>query len=165
MISLLFAMDRNHGIGYQNDLPWYIPEDLKYFKKVTMGHTIVMGRKTFDSIGKALPGRKNVILTRDQEYVAPENTVVIHSIDELLKLNHKNQDEEFFVIGGAEIFKQILPWTDKLYITFIDAEYNADTFFPKINWEEWKILSSKPGEQQQEAGVAYTFSVYEKIDT
>ncbi|WP_243299924.1 dihydrofolate reductase [Bacillus litorisediminis] len=162
MISCLLAMDLNQGIGYENDLPWHLPEDLKYFKRVTMGHTIVMGRKTFDSIGKALPGRRNVIMTRDSAYVNPEGTEVIHSLDHLLLLNKEKPNEEFFVIGGADIFRQVIPFTDRLYITFIEAEYKADTYFPVINWEEWNLVSSKPGEQQQEAGVEYQFRVYER---
>ncbi|HWO76302.1 MAG TPA: dihydrofolate reductase [Bacillus sp. (in: firmicutes)] len=162
MISCLLAMDLNQGIGYENDLPWHLPEDLKYFKRVTMGHTIVMGRKTFDSIGKALPGRRNVIMARDSAYVNPEGTEVIHSLDHLLLLNKEKPNEEFFVIGGADIFRQVIPFTDRLYITFIEAEYKADTYFPVINWEEWNLVSSKPGEQQQEAGVEYQFRVYER---
>ncbi|MET3696019.1 dihydrofolate reductase [Bacillus oleivorans] len=163
MISCLLAMDRNQGIGYKNDLPWHLPEDLKYFKRVTMGHTIVMGRKTFDSIGKALPGRNNVIMTRDTHYDHPEGTEVIHSVDDLVSINKQKPEEEFFVIGGAEIFRQVLPFTDRLYITFIEAEYKTDTYFPKINWDEWNLVSSIPGEKQQEAGVEYEFRVYEKM--
>ena len=162
MISCLLAMDRNQGIGYNNDLPWHLPEDLKYFRRVTMGHTIVMGRKTFDSIGKALPGRRNIIMTRDANFDHPEGTEVIHSVDALLLLNKQSPNEEFFVIGGADIFRQVLPVTDRLYITFIDAQYKADTFFPEINWDEWNLISSKSGEQQQEAGVEYQFRVFEK---
>lgn len=162
MISLLLAMDRKQGIGYQNDLPWYIPEDLKYFKKVTMGHTIVMGRKTFESIGRALPGRKNVVITRDESFEAPEGVKVIHSLDRLIDLHHASPNEELFVIGGAEIFRQVLPATHRLYITFIDAEYKSDTFFPTINWEEWKMIDCFEGEQTKEVGVHYEFRVYEK---
>src|SRR5690625_1798275 len=108
MISLLVAMDRNRVIGFENDLPWHIPNDLKFFKQKTTGHVIVMGRKTYDSIGKPLPNRRNVVLTRKQINV-PEEVEVIHHLDEIYEWNEQNRSEELFLIGGGDIFRQVLP--------------------------------------------------------
>ena len=119
MISLLVAMDQNRVIGKDNQLPWHLPADLQYFKKVTMGHPIIMGRKTFDSIGRVLPGRENVIVTRNREYTNTECTI-LHSIEEVKDFADANE-QEVFIIGGAEIFKAILSVADRLYITKIDA--------------------------------------------
>ena len=120
MISLLWAMDENRAIGRNNQLPWHLPEDLKYFKRVTMGKPIAMGRKTYDSIGRPLPGRENIVITRNQG-VTIEGCTVIHDVKDLLK----RDDEELFVIGGAEIFKEILPFADRLYVTEIREEFEA----------------------------------------
>lgn len=125
MLSFIVAMDENNVIGKDNDLPWYLPNDLKYFKKMTSGHTIIMGRKTFESIGRPLPNRKNIVLTRDQQYKA-EGCTVIHSVDELESYLH---EDEVFLIGGAELFKTTLPKADRLYITRIHATFDGDTFF------------------------------------
>ena len=136
MISLIVAMDQNRVIGKNNQLPWHLPADLQYFKKVTMGHPIVMGRKTFASIGRVLPGRENVIVTRNLDFTA-EGCTVLHDISEIKTFADKS-DKEVFVIGGAEIFKEILPFTDRLYITEIHENFEGDTYFPKINDEEWE---------------------------
>ncbi|RFU65453.1 dihydrofolate reductase [Peribacillus glennii] len=143
MISLLFAMDENRVIGKDNKLPWHLPADLNYFKNVTMGHPIVMGRKTFESIGRVLPGRENIVVTRNADFKL-EGVTVLHSVDEVIKLADSS-DREIFVIGGAEIFKGILPQTDRLYITEIHHEFQGDTYFPAINEAEWEQLSSTPG--------------------
>ncbi|WP_453995627.1 dihydrofolate reductase [Bacillus nitroreducens] len=161
MISLLVAMDKNRLIGKDNDLPWRLPADLAYFKRVTMGHPIIMGRKTYDSIGRPLPGRENIIVTRDTSYKM-EGCKVIHSIDEILKLNEEH-DQELFVIGGAEIFKEILPYSDRLYITEIDEEFEGDTYFPAFDKSEWKVISEEKGVKDEKNPYDYTFMVYEKM--
>jgi dihydrofolate reductase len=153
-------MDQNRVIGKNNKLPWHLPADLQYFKKVTMGHPIVMGRKTFESIGRVLPGRENVIVTRNQEFKA-EGCVVLHDIAQI-KMFADNHDEEVFVIGGAEIFKEILPFTDRLYITEIHETFEGDTFFPEIDENEWDEISSNPGEIDEKNRFAHDFIILQK---
>ncbi|QYF80236.1 dihydrofolate reductase [Brevibacterium sp. PAMC21349] len=160
MISLIVAMDQNRVIGKNNKLPWHLPADLQYFKKVTMGHPIVMGRKTFESIGRVLPGRENVIVTRNQEFKA-EGCVVLHDIAQI-KMFADNHEEEVFVIGGAEIFKEILPFTDRLYITEIHETFEGDTFFPEIDENEWDEISSKPGNIDEKNRFAHDFIILQK---
>lgn len=160
MISLIWAMDKNRVIGSNNQLPWHLPEDLKYFKRVTMGCPIVMGRKTFDSIGRVLPGRENVIMTRDIDYVK-EGCKIVHSLDELLQYS-KGKKEEVFVIGGAEIFKETLPFADKLYITVIQHEFPGDTFFPSFSLNEWELVSSEAGLKNEQNPYDYDFLVYRR---
>ncbi|MEH7236478.1 dihydrofolate reductase [Bacillus sp. JJ1562] len=160
MISLLLAMDKKQLIGKDNDLPWRLPADLAYFKRVTMGHPIIMGRKTYDSIGRPLPGRENIIVTRDTSYKA-EGCKVIHSIDEIVKMNDET-DQELFVIGGAEIFKEILPYSDRLYITEIEEVFEGDTYFPEFDKAEWKVISKEKGIKDEKNPYEYTFFVYEK---
>ncbi|MCP1123601.1 dihydrofolate reductase [Bacillus sp. 3103sda1] len=160
MISLLVAMDKNRLIGKENQLPWHLPADLAYFKKVTMGHPIIMGRKTFESIGRPLPGRTNIILTRNKNYEM-EGCEVIHSIDDVQKLDEQ-MNEEIFVIGGAEIFKEVLPFADRLYITKIEEVFEGDTFFPEINYDEWKEISVEQGVTDEKNPYTYAYHVYGK---
>lgn len=160
MLSLLVAMDKNRVIGKNNDLPWRLPADLAYFKKVTLGHPIIMGRKTHESIGRVLPGRQNIILTRNETYEA-EGCTIIHHIDEIKELGAKNK-EELFVIGGAEIFQEVLPFADKLYITFIEEEFEGDTYFPEINEAEWQEIAREKGPRDDKNPYDYYFCVLEK---
>lgn len=157
MISLLWAMDKNRGIGLNNELPWRLPEDLKYFKRVTMGKPIAMGRKTYDSIGRPLPGRENIVITRRQGLTI-EGCTVIHDVKELVK----RKEDELFVIGGAEIFKEILPYADRLYITEIYEEFEADTFFPEIDLTDWELIQSNPGIKDEKNPYDYEFFVYQR---
>lgn len=159
MISFVVAMDENRAIGKDNDLPWYLPNDLKHFKKTTMGKPIVMGRKTYESIGKPLPGRENIVVTRDESYKA-EGTTIVHSVDEVLKINA----EEICVIGGSEIFKQFLPVADRLYITEIHHTFDADTYFPELNDDEWKEVSRTAGIVDEKNKYPHDFVVHEKIN-
>ncbi|MGE7759810.1 dihydrofolate reductase [Peribacillus sp. NPDC097895] len=160
MISLIVAMDQNRVIGKNNQLPWHLPADLQYFKKVTMGHPIVMGRKTFESIGRVLPGRENVIVTRNQDFKA-EGCVVLHDILQI-KTYADDSDKEVFVIGGAEIFKEIMPVTDRLYITEIHETFEGDTFFPLINEKEWDKISSIQGIMDEKNRYAHDFIILQK---
>jgi len=138
MISIIAAMDRNNLIGNNGQLPWNIPEDMEHFKNITMNKTIVMGRKTFDSIGKSLKGRKNIVLTRNKDFKA--DCIILHSIEDVLKY------KDFIIIGGEEIYHQFLPLASKLYITLINDEFKGDKHFPKIKgWKE----TSKKGEKIQ----------------
>ncbi|KKI88693.1 dihydrofolate reductase [Bacillus sp. SA1-12] len=161
MISLLYAMDKNRLIGRNNQLPWHLPQDLAYFKRVTMNHKIVMGRKTYESIGKPLPGRENIIITRDKNFSC-EGCKVLHSIDEFLALANKCE-EEIFVIGGSEIFKEILPYTDRLYVTHIYHDFEGDTYFPETEDNDWKVISKEPGIKDEKNPYDFDFVVYERM--
>ncbi|QQZ11102.1 dihydrofolate reductase [Heyndrickxia vini] len=160
MISFLWAQDEKGVIGRNNQLPWYIPEDLKYFKKTTMGHPIVMGRKTFESIGKPLPGRQNIIITRDENFHV-KDCLVFQSKHQLLKWADQ-QDEEVFITGGAEIFGLLMDTVDRLYVTKIFANIEGDTYFPIIDWSEWELVSSEKGPTNEENPYDYEFQVYER---
>ncbi|GAM15289.1 dihydrofolate reductase [Mesobacillus selenatarsenatis] len=161
MISLIWAMDENRVIGYHNQLPWRLPEDLKFFKRVTIGHPIAMGRKTYDSIGKPLPGRENIVITRDDNY-DPEGCTVMHSIEEMLAYAAKNQSEEIFVIGGAEIFKEVLQHADKLYLTMIHHQFEGDTFFPVFDIDKWELESREIGLRDEKNPYDYEFLIYKR---
>ncbi|WP_040950423.1 dihydrofolate reductase [Gorillibacterium massiliense] len=159
MISLILAMGRDHSIGYRNELPWRLPKDLAYFKKTTTGHPVLMGRKTFESIGRPLPGRLNIVATRDASY-APEGVETVTSPQEAA-LRYK--DQELFVIGGAEIYKIFLSQADRIYITWIDESFTADAFFPELPEREWHLVSRVPGERDEKNPYDYEFRVYERI--
>lgn len=161
MISLIFAMDQNRLIGKDNQLPWHLPADLQYFKKVTMGKPIVMGRKTFDSIGRVLPGRENVIVTRNRSYTN-DNCTVLHSVDEVKQFAEASE-QEVFIIGGAEIFKEILPVADRLYITEIQESFEGDTYFPAIDEKKWKLVSSTPGIVDEKNKYVHQYIVLERV--
>ncbi|MCQ6275156.1 dihydrofolate reductase [Bacillus sp. V3B] len=160
MISYIVAMDKNRVIGKNNQLPWYLPADLQFFKRVTMGHPIIMGRKTYESIGKPLPGRENIIVTRNQEYKV-EGCTVIHSVEELTKFTEEKQ-EEVFVIGGAELFQVTFPNVDRLYITMIEHEFEGDTFFPEFNETDWNLISTEKGPKDEKNPYDYSFNIYER---
>ena len=144
MISLIAAIGKNNELGKDNTLLWHMPADMEYFREITRDHTVVMGRKTFESIGKPLPDRKNIVITRDKNYLR-HGVDVVHSFDEALKMSKTvfdTNEKEVFIIGGAEIYKQAFGIADKLYITHIDAEdKNADVFFPEIIPVVWNEIS------------------------
>ncbi|WP_217585479.1 dihydrofolate reductase [Lentibacillus saliphilus] len=162
MISLLVAMDQNHVIGFENDLPWHLPADLQFFKQKTTGHTIVMGRKTYESIGKALPNRKNVVLTR-QSLEAIDNVTVIHDIALIKEWHDANPDEEIFVIGGGHVFEQILPIAHRMYITEIESSFKGDTYFPKFCKETWQVTSKVKGDKNEDNPYDYCFIQYDRL--
>ncbi|MCS6104956.1 dihydrofolate reductase [Clostridium botulinum] len=139
MLSIIVAIAKNNVIGNDNKLIWHISEDLKRFKEITSGKTIVMGRKTFESLPGVLPNRKHIILTRDKNFkVNSECVEIIYDFDELLN-KYKNSDTEVFIIGGGEIYKQLLPHTHKLYLTKINKDFDGDTYFPQINYDDFKV--------------------------
>ena len=150
-ISIIAALGYDRALGKENQLLWRIPEDLKRFKSLTVSHPVVMGRKTFESIGKALPGRPNLVVTRDKEWAA-EGASVFYSPDEALDAARKLDSEEVFVIGGAQIYAQTLPVTDRLYLTLIEEEKEADAFFPPYEHLFTKILSE---EERSHNGLKY----------
>ena len=151
--------DFGNVIGKNNELIWKLPEDLKRFKQLTTGHTIIMGRKTFESLGRVLPNRKHIVLTRDLSYNIDSDWVkVIHSIDELKE--YINDEEEHFVIGGALIYNQLLKESKKMYITKIYKKYDGDAYFPRINEEEWNVVEKIPGKKDEENSFDYEFITY-----
>ena len=152
MISMICAVGKNREIGFKNKLLWILPGDMKHFKDKTMGHTIIMGQTTFKSIGKALPGRKNIVLSLDPNYKA-KDCEVSSNLKEIAE-KYKNTKEEVFIIGGASIYKQFIQYADKLYLTLVDDSPGADTFFP--NYSEFKQVISK-SEPQEENGIKYKF--------
>jgi dihydrofolate reductase len=138
MISLIVAMAHNRVIGKDNGMPWHLPADLKHFKAVTLGKPVIMGRKTFESIGKALPKRRNLVVSRNPDYQAP-GCEVIHSLEAALAL--VKDVPEVCIIGGAQLFEEALPQADRLYLTFIDLHVEGDTFFPDWNTIHWKEIA------------------------
>lgn len=159
MISFLVAMDNKRTIGKDNDLPWHLPDDLAYFKRVTMGHPMVMGRKTYESIGRPLPGRENIILTRNKDYRA-EGCTIVHTIEEVI--DRHRPDEELFIIGGAEIFNTTFSHADRLYITHIDDDFEGDTFFPEFDEQHWELVSKEKGIKNEKNPYDYYYLVYNR---
>ena len=144
MLSIIVAVAKNNVIGKDNKLIWHLPEDLKRFKRLTSNHTIIMGRRTFESLGRVLPNRKHVILCNDQELnIDDENVEVLEDISMLD--SYINSDEENFVIGGATIYRLLLPYAKKLYITHINEEFDGDVYFPEISDDIWKVESTEKG--------------------
>jgi dihydrofolate reductase len=164
-ISAIAATARNNVIGKDNQIPWYLPEDLKFFKRTTIGHHIIMGRKNFLSIGRPLPKRTNVVITRDPFFTAT-GCIMAHSLDEALEIAKRNGEDEAFIIGGGEIYRQSLPYWDKLYLTEVDLEVEGDVFFPEIDESEWEEISSEPHKADEKNPCDFTFRVFErKVDT
>ena len=159
MLSIIVAIANNNVIGKDNKLIWHLPEDLKRFKNITTGHTIIMGRKTFESLGRVLPKRKHVILCNDMELnIDNENVIVLEDIS-LLK-EYIDSEEENFVIGGATIYKLLMPFAQKMYITKIDEDFVGDVYFPKINEEEWKIIQEEEGIKNEANPYNYKYITY-----
>jgi dihydrofolate reductase len=159
MISMIVAVATNGVIGRDNKMPWHLSEDLKYFKRVTMGKSVVMGRKTFESIGKPMPGRPNIVISRDLSWSA-EGVRVARSIDEALALA---EGGEIMVIGGAEIFKAIAPLAQRLYYTEVKRAYEGDAFFPKPDPDRWREVSREEHAEGLDGAPAYAFLVLERI--
>jgi len=158
-ISLICAMDKNRLIGNNNQLPWHLPADLLLFKQTTLGKPIIMGRKTFDSIGKALPGRQNIVVTRSTNWKA-DSIDVAGSIDEALDL--ASPAKEVMLIGGASLYEQALDRASTLYLTLIDHEFNGDTWFPEIDLEQWKITSKQLFEADHRNLYSFSFVTYKR---
>ncbi len=164
IISIIVAVAENWAIGKQNQLLWHLPADLKWFKTHTTGHAIVMGRKTFESIGKPLPNRKNVILTANKNFVE-EGCEVVHSTDELLLLLKK--EEEIFIIGGGDVYRSMLPKATKLYLTRVHHSFEGDVFFPSDfnQSNDWHLTSEEYHRSDEKNNYAYTFQILERISS
>jgi len=158
-ISLIVAMARNRVIGAGNRIPWHLPDELKLFKRLTMGHHIVMGRRTYESIGRLLPGRTTVIVTRRRGYTVP-GAIVVHSIGDALAA--AANDEEVFVIGGAELFCATLPIANRLYLTTVDAEPPGDTFMPEFDPTEWRETQVEHHPADDKHPHAYRVAILER---
>ena len=159
-LSIIVAISENNAIGKNNQLLWHLPADLKHFKEITTGHTIIMGRKTYDSIGKPLPNRRSIVITRNADLII-EGVEVVTSLANAIALC--TQDEEAFIIGGAEIYQQALPFSTHLYLTRVHQEYQADAFFPVLDPAVWKEINSITYPADEKNSVAYTFSTLERI--
>lgn len=156
MISFIWAEDKNHLIGNKGKLPWHLPDDLKFFKETTMNHTIIMGRKTFDSFPNGpLPNRENIVLTRNKSFVYP-NVEKINSIDEL----NFDENKEYFILGGAEIFELFKDLVDKLYVTKIDSEFTGDTYMINLDWNNFKLVSKKEGLVNENNPWPHEYQIY-----
>jgi dihydrofolate reductase len=158
-ISIIAAMGKNRELGFENKLPWDLPDDLKHFREVTHGHAVIMGRKTHEAIGRVLPGRKNIIITRDDAYQA-DGCVIAHTMEDAIAA--AQGDDEAFVIGGAEIYKLALPYAQKMILTFVDAAPKADAYFPEFNENEWHIMDSIPHEKDDEHPFRFILKTYER---
>lgn len=158
-LSMLVAMASNRTIGLNNTLPWRIPEDLKHFKKLTMGHHMIMGRKTFESIGKPLPGRTTIVVTRDRK-LKIEGCIMVHSMEEAIAACAN--DEEVFVVGGADIYAQALGLADTLYITEIQQDVTGDVWFPEFDRSEWQEVSREIHRQETPQPLEYHFATYRR---
>ena len=161
MLSIIVAKAKNNAIGKNNQLLWHLSDDLKRFKKFTTGHTIIMGRKTFESLGRVLPNRKHIVFTQNPDFkVDDENVEVVHSMLQIQE--YIENDEEAFVIGGAVIYNLLMPYVKKMYITEVDKEFDGDVFFPRIDEEKWKEVSREKGPEDAENDFTYTYVTYEK---
>lgn len=164
-ISFIVAVSENNAIGINNELPWRLPEDLKFFKRTTMGKPVIMGRKTYESLGKPLPGRLNIVLSRSNEVKLPEGMVLCNNVDDATELAGKENTEEIFIIGGGKIFEQSMPLADRLYITRVHtAISNADAFFPDIDHTHWKLVWEEPHKADEKHAYDYSFQQYERIE-
>jgi dihydrofolate reductase len=170
ILSIISAIGKNNELGLDNKLLWDLPRDMKHFRETTKGHTVIMGRKTFESIGRPLPNRRNIVITRDTSYMK-DGIEVANSLEEALRLAsldqgknfEENQEEvEVFAIGGAEIYKQAIAKAGRLHITHVDSEFEADAFFPAIDKVFWKETKREHHEPDTENNLAMDFVIYEK---
>ncbi|NEM97316.1 dihydrofolate reductase [Pontibacter burrus] len=155
MIAIVVAVAENNVIGKDNQLIWHLPADMRFFKNLTMGHPIVMGRKTYESIGKPLPGRTTVIITRQHDFEAP-GCIVVNSIDEAIT-QAQTIDQDVYIIGGAEIYKQALNKVDTIYLTQVHHAFEGDTFFPEIVESQWEVTSEEKHEPDEKNKYSYSF--------
>lgn len=166
-LAIIVAAARNGVIGCNNQLPWHLPQDLKYFKTVTFGKPIIMGRKTYESIGRPLPGRTNIVITRDAQWSAVDGVIVVNSIENALKEAQKvlkkasSEMDEAIIIGGAEIYRSMLKTVDKVYLTRIGRDFEGDAWFPALPENEWWLDSVVPGDLS--ADIPHEFLIYKRI--
>jgi len=157
IISLIVAMDEHRGIGVNNRVPWHLPDDLKQFKTLTMGHHIIMGRKTYESIGNPLPGRTMVVITNQQDY-QPGGCLVVHSVADAIDLVESRGETEAFIIGGGEIFKQSLDFADRIYLSTVHTVVHAEVYFPQLDEFQWTEMASSYHPVDQNHQYPFTFT-------
>jgi len=162
IISLIVAMDEQRGIGHHGHLPWRLSTDQKRFKAITMGHHLVMGRKTFETIGRPLPGRTIIILTRNSAFHA-DGCIVEKTLDDALKLAKDHGETEVFVIGGGEVYAQAIPMADRIYLTIVHAQVPADVFFPRLEIQKWQEVRSEYIPASSKDSYPTTFSILERL--
>ncbi len=161
MLSIIVAIANNNVIGKDNKLIWHLPDDLKRFKSLTTGKTIIMGRKTFESLGRVLPNRKHIVLTRNSDFKVDNAMVeVVNDISEIEE--YVNSQDECFVIGGASIYKELLPYAKKMYITKIDEDFEGDSFFPEFDEKDWKVVDVEMGIFDEQNPYNYEYITYER---
>jgi dihydrofolate reductase len=160
-ISFIVAVSENNVIGKNNQLPWQIPRDMKYFKNVTWAMPVVMGRKTFEALGKPLNGRTNIVVTRNKDW-KKNGVQTVQSIDQAIVLAAKTDAKEIFIIGGAEIFQAAMPSADRIYLTLVHENFEGDAFFPEIKQEDWKLASNRDCEPDERNPYALSFQVWER---
>ncbi|WP_129713738.1 dihydrofolate reductase [Pedobacter sp. SYP-B3415] len=158
-VSLIVAMAENRAIGKDNQMLWHLPEDLRHFKKITAQHPVIMGRKTFESIGRALPLRKNIVISRNP-HLDIQGVELMNSLDTAIRL--AEGADEIFVIGGAEIYKQALPLADKLYLTTVHSSFEGDAYFPEVDFSEWEKTGEERHEKDEKHAFAFTFSEWKR---
>jgi dihydrofolate reductase len=161
MLSHIVAASENNVIGSKNALPWNLPNDFKYFKNKTWGMPVIMGRNTYESLKKSLPGRINIVVTNKKDW-QPEGVLISHSIEDAIKKAEESDAKEIFIIGGGEIFKQTINMVSKIYLTRVHTTIEGDTFYPKINNSKWKLIDTKSFPADEKHNFAYTFEVWEK---
>jgi len=161
MTTIVVAMGEKNEIGFENQLLWHLPKDLKHFKDLTSGHPIIMGRKTYESIGKALPNRTNIVVSRKKDWFE-EGILIVGSIKEAVKFA-KKIDEEVFIIGGGNIYEQTMDVVDRLEVTLVKADLKADTYFPKIDSKVWRKVEEVCHERDEKNQYDFCFQTYEKI--
>lgn len=162
MTTIVVAMGEKNEIGFDNQLLWHLPKDLKHFKELTSGHPIIMGRKTYESIGKALPNRTNIVVSRKKDWFQ-EGVLIVGSIKEAVKFA-KKIDENIFIIGGGNIYEQTMEIADRLEVTLVKTQLKADTFFPKINSKIWKLSEEICHEKDEKNQYDFCFQTYERIN-
>lgn len=158
IVSIVVAIAQNNAIGKDNKLLWNLPRDLKHFKEITSGHTVIMGRKTFDSMGKPLPNRRNIVITRQEDLLIMDAEVT-NTLEHALALCAN--EAEVFIIGGAQIYKEALSLTNRIYLTVVHENYEADTFFPELDNSKWTVISSELHLPDEKNKVAFTFQTLE----
>ena len=164
-ISIIVAKAKNNVIGKDNQLPWHLPEDLKHFKRKTEGHHLIMGRKTYESMGKPLPNRISIVITRNKNYKVPPGHYVVHDFEAALEVAKSKNLQQVFVLGGAEIFKLALPLVDEMIITEIHARPEGNTFFPAWDESEWEISERSDFDKDNKNAYDYSFVTYQKMKT
>ena len=160
--SIMVARSDNRVIGKDNDLVWHMPADLRYFKETTMGHYAIMGRKTYEAVDKPLPGRTNIIITRQPDY-RREGCLIVHSVEEALALGEENGQEEVFILGGSQIYELAMDMADRIYLTEIKAEFEGDSYFPEIDSSKWKEVKREEHAPDEKNPHPYAFVVLERI--